>query len=336
MAKLIAYRENGERVFLALLNNGAVTQTASGHIAGTRNTDEEISNAVRELMNKEGMKAAEGVTVLPDNACIMKEIDVTGMSAANLAMNLPYDFGEFVPAGQEVNFVFDYQVLPVIKAEKPPKQKHKLFEKGKKEKEVRQPDRYRVLATAVSRGTIARQTEIAKDAGFTLTRLAPESVALGDLVAVSPYRDRDCCIISMGLDSTVIRIYRRFENIASHEINVGLRPVKMILGDHNFSFFDGNPAQRNAVFDTEECAETIKELVSQIAYVLDYFAERGFYHADTEVFLAEEGAIIAPLARDLSAQLGKECRNVSALMRGKVKDEDAAMLAAAVGASVVR
>jgi len=349
MAKMIAFRENGERVFLALMNNGTVLQTASGHIAGTKNTDEEISNALRELMGKEGIKAAEGAAALPDNACIMKEIDVTGMSAANLAMNLPYDFGEYVPVGQEINFVFDYQALPVIKAEKPKKpkrekqEKRKLFERKKmpfdgqkKKAEERKPDRYRILATAVSRASIAKQTEIAKDAGIPLVRLAPESVALGDLVETSPYRDKECCIISMGPDSTVIRIYRRFENIASHEINLGLRPVKGILADHNFTFFDGNAAQKSAIFDLPECMDVIRELVSQIAYVLDYFAERDFYHTNTEVFLAEEGATVTTISRELSSQLGRECRNVSALMKGKVRDEDAAMLAAAVGAGIFR
>lgn len=342
MAKLLAFRENGERVFLALMNNGVITQTATGIIAGTKNTDEEISNALRELMGKEGIRVSEGAAALPDNTCIMKEIDVTNMSASNLSMNLPYEFGEFIPVGQEINFVFDYQVLPAVRIKKEKKKtKEKvrfkdLFRKHEKTEEEKQAERRRILGTAVSRGLIAQKSEIAKDAGFSLARLAPESVALGDLVETSPYRDRDCCIISMGLDSTVIRIYRRYENIASHEINLGLRPVRDILADHNFSFFEGNAAQRSAVFDSPECLSITKELVAEIAYVLNYFSERGFYGKETEVFLAEEGALIAPLARDLSAQLGRECRTAAALMKGKVKEEDAAMLAAAVGAAIFR
>ena len=250
---------------------------------------------------------------LPDVECVFKQKEAGSVSERELEMSLPYEFSDYIAAGSEGNYLYDYQVLPAKKGEAA-----------------------RLLCVAAQRKAIALCADIATDAKLSLTRLAPETVALGDLIESGNLHGKLVCIIDVGAEAVLVRIYRGVECLASHEIMGGILPIKEALQTLNLSFFDGTAEERAAVFNQSVCRQTVESLNTNILSALAYFLERRILIPYTPIFLMGEGALVPALRESLSRGVGAECVNISALIPGQIDEEHAAVLAPAIGAAMLR
>lgn len=313
MAKILAVAHDADRVYLAMVKNGAVETARSVPIVSAKNNSEGIAAAIRNLTAKNEFRESTAAMALPDVECVFRQLSPGNVSERELEMNLPYEFGDYISAGSEENYIFDYQVLPAAKGEPA-----------------------RLLCVAAQRKAIAACADIAEDAKLNLVRLAPETVALGDLVEAGSLRGKLCCLISVGADSALVRIYRGVECLASHEVMGGVLPVREALQLHNLTFFDGSREERAAVYNQSICRRAVESVCAGILNAMAYFLERRILVPYTPVFLMGEGALIPGLRENLSRGVGADCVNVSALIPGRIDDELAAMLAPAVGAALLR
>ena len=313
MSRLLAVRYDSERVYGALIKNGAVTSASSIPIVSAKNSSESISNTIRALTAKAGFHDRETAMCLPDNDCLTRLLEIGAITEAELNMNLPYEFGEFIPSGAEGDYIFDYQTM--------------AGEKGAANQ---------ILAVAVSRRTVNFYRDLADDSDLELVRLVPETLALGDLVEAGAMRGKLCCIITVDADSTMLRIFRGSRNMASHEITGGIAMVKEAMMNHNVSFFNGSKENRAAVLNLDYCRENVESVCTNIVSALAYFLERRLLRPYTPIFLAGEGALIPSLGETLSRSVGDKCENIAKLIPGQIDNETAAMLAPAIGAAMIR
>ena len=313
MAKILAVAYDADRVYLAALKNGAVEAVRSAPIVSTKNNSEGIADAIRSLTAKSEFGESSAAMALADVECVFKQRAAEGVSERELEMNLPYEFGDFIAAGSEANYIYDYQALPAEKGEA-----------------------VRLLCVAAQRKAVALCKDVAEDAKLNLVRLAPETVALGDLVEASSMRGKLCILVDVGAESVLVRIYRGVECLASHEIMGGVLPVKEALQMHNLGFFDGTDEERAAVYSQSICRQTAENIAADVVSALAYFLERRILVPYTPLFLLGEGALIPGLRESLSRGVGTECVNVSALISGRIDDAHAAVLAPAIGAAMLR
>ena len=313
MSKLLAVCYDNERVYGAMLKNGAVM--ASGHvpIISAKNSSESISNTIRSLTAKADFHDREVAMCLPDNDCFSKELELGGVTETELNMNLPYEFSEFIPSGSEGDYIFDYQVLPTPKDA---------------------PGR--ILAVAASRRVVNYYRELAEDANLELVRLVPETSALGDLVEGSSCAGKMCCIISVGADSTMVYIFEGSKNLATHEITGGIAMIREGLQSHGVSLFDGSKQVRDSVLAMDYCVENIEGVCTSILSALGFFLEKRLFRPYTPIYLAGEGSLIPSLREKLSKGVGIECENIAKLIPGTIDNETAAVLAPAIGAAMMR
>ena len=313
MAKILAITNDSERVYVALLNNGAADGARSAPIVSSRNTSEGIAAAIRNIKAKTGSNESDAAMALPDVDCILKTMDLGERTDRDLEMNLPYEFGEFIPTGSESNYAYDYQVLPHAKGEE-----------------------IRLLCAAVQRKAIYQCTDVAQDAKLNLVRLAPETVALGDLIVKNGMDGKPCCIIDIGADTVLIRIYRGIECLASHEIMGGVAVIREALQSRNLGFFEGTREERRVVFDQQLCRDAAAGVAANIISALAYFLEQRILRPYTPIYLMGEGSLIPNLCENLSHGIGTECMNIAKLIPGRIEDEYAAVLAPAIGAAMLR
>jgi len=313
MARILAITNDSERVYAAMVKNGAVEMARTTPIVSTKNNSEGIAAAIRNMTSKTDFSEHNAAMTLPDEESILKPMEAGDLTEQDLQMNLPYEFGEYIATGSEQNYMYDYQVLP--------------GEKG-------QPRR--LLAVAVQRKAVYHCTDIAEDAKLTLVRLAPETVALGDLVEASWLSGKLCCIIDVGPDSALLRIFKGCECLASHEVMGGIAMIKEALHNRNLSFFEGTREERRSVLDQPHCREAAANVSANIISALAYFLEQRILKPYTPIYLMGEGSLIPALVDNLSRGVGVECQNIAKLIPGKIEDEYAALLAPAIGAALLR
>ena len=311
MGKYLAVSYDSERVYIALVKNGVVSGAASGPIVSAKNTGEAVSVAVRDTAQKHNLKNPESAMAIRDTECLTKRLDGKQLTEGDLMMNLPFEFGDFIRSGLEADYIFDYQVVYADKKER------------------------RLLAVAVPRTTVNDAIEIASDAEMELSRLVPETCALGDLVEYFSHGLK-CAIVVINSEDTMIRLYSGPECIASHEINYGVSLIKEALQARSLSFFEGSAAAKGEVFDSELARDVADSLSMNILSALDYFHEQGVFDATMPVYLAGEGALVPQIMRRLREESGATCENIAKLMKGSIEENLAPMLASAIGAAIDR
>ena len=311
MGKYLAVTYDRERVYTALVRNGAVAGAATGLIMSAKNSGEAISTAVRETAAKHGLKTPESAMTLPDRDCLTKRLDGTQLTEADLLMNLPYEFGDYIRTGMEADYKFDYQVVYADKHER------------------------RILAVAVLRSAISEAVEIATDAATELSRLVPETCALGDLIETHT-RGLKCAVITVGGEETMIRLYAGAECYASHEINFGVSMIREELQNRNLSFFEGAAPLRNEVLEGTVAREESESLAMNVLSALDYFREEGLFFPEMPIYFAGEGALVPRILRQIAEGTGAKCETVAKLIKGTIDENLAVMLAPAIGAAIER
>ena len=310
MGKYLAVNYDSERVYIAAVKNGVVSGAATGLIVSAKNTGEAVSTAVKETMLKYGLKGAEAALVIPDTECFTKRIDGSQLAESDLLMNLPFEFGDYIRSGLEGDYIFDYQVLHAAKKER------------------------KLLAVAVLRSIVSDTIEIASDAGLELSRLVPETCALGDLIEHHT-PGLKCAVISINSEDTMLRLYSGPECVASHEINYGVSLIKGALQDRSISLFE-NSVAKSEVFDSELARNVSESLSESILSALEYFYEQGIFDSSMPIFLAGEGALVQPLVKQLRDKSRLSCENIIRLMQGSIEENLAPVLASAVGAAIDR
>lgn len=313
MARILAITNDSERVYAAMLRNDAVEITRSAPIVTAKNNSEGIAAAIRNMTSKSDFNESAAAMALPDYECILKQREAGDISERDLEMNLPYEFNEFIATGSEQNYAYDYQVLP-----------------------TRRGNPRRLLLAAVQRKSIYLCTDIAADAKLNLVRLAPETVALGDLVAAGGLSGKLCCIIDIGIDSVLLRIYRGVECLASHEVMGGVAVIREALQARNLGFFEGTREERETVMNQPHCREAAEGISANIISALAYFLEQRILRPYTPIYLMGVGSLVPALSKSLSRGVGADCPNISKLIKGKIENEYAALLAPAIGAALLR
>ena len=268
-----------------------------------------FSSFLRREMKARKIRGRECALVLPARQVICRFVTLPKMNEEQLALNLPYEFNEFVQNDPE-RFFFDYAMC-----EKAPGD---------------DPEQMYMMAAAASKDRITQYIRIFSGAGLKLKTLLPPEMALMRLAQHhSAEKGAEYCFVNLGQDTVNITIIKNDRVRAMRQIEIGCAAIDAAIADklnvdpylagtYKFNNFQG-------VLDTPEAEEVYQRIAIEILRVVNFY--RFNFHQDSDLqglYLLGGGAAIGQLTGVISEMLEMPALPLGGLIPAQGLDAEAA------------
>ncbi len=282
-----------------------------------------FSDFLRREMKARKIKGRECALVFPARQAICRFLAMPRMTKEQLALNLPYEFSEFVENDPD-KFVYDYAMCAPDESD--------------------DEEQMYMMAAAASKDRITQYIRIFSGAGLKLKTLLPVEMSLMRLVA--GYRGRDpenrpheYCFVNLGRNAMVITIIKNDRIRAARQIEMGCNIIDdaiadmmgvdpFLAGTYKYNNFQG-------VLDTPQCAEAYQRLAVEIQRVLNFYR---FNYRDSElsgIYLLGGGAAIRQLTDVVEEMTEMPALPLNELMNAPGLDQASAVQGAlAIGMAI--
>ncbi len=246
----------------------------------------QLPNAFSEFLKKERRRLkipkGECALVLPPQQVICRTVTLPRMSTAQLMLNLPYEFSDFIQDDID-KFLCDYAMCEPEEGE--------------------DPEQMTMMAAAAPKERITSYTRMFADAGLKLRVLLPQEMALVSLVR--QYRERhsdapsEYCFVDIGQESVKITVVRKDRIQARRNIDLGCANIDHAISElmNVDAFLAGTYKLSNYqnVLDSQECQDVCGNIAVEILKVLNFY-QYNYRESHLEgIYLTGGGASVGPL-----------------------------------------
>ena len=325
---------------LALVSGGRVKKSAVVPMPqnllreGRPTSPESLGEVLKDGLKKAGISCKSGALALPNETVYMRNVTMPRMSADKLAVNLPYEFRDYI-TDELKDYVFDYAM---ITTEEELRRAPQAPEEGAPEPEPElEGGSMDLLAVAAPLSLIEEYREVFRKAGVKLEKAAPTvSCYQGLIRRLSPEeRSQEFCILDLGYQSIRMYMYRGDTHIVTRVLEVGLSAVDNVIAEmesvdvhlaHTYLLANHNDCQ-----SAEVCLNTYNNIAVELMRALNFYR---FSNPDSQlnqIFLCGGGAVIRPLQESIAQTLDMRIRPAADLVPGGSQLPDCNTLAQAVG-----
>lgn len=315
------------RLKLALCDGGiirrVVSETLPDHLVreGRVVSYEAMADFIRETMKKCRLYGKECAVVLPTGAAYLRRVSLPAMSVEQLAVNLPYEFRDYLTMGKD-HYFYDYAVNEL-----------RRDESGA----LREMD---LLAAAVSKELIGAYREMFRRAGLRMKVAAPVECAYANLLrtygAAHPETaGAERCILDLGHAATRVHIFTgaRFEATRVIEYGGGMvdSAIAESLGVDEHVARTYKEADHGGAQVLDGPKSIYANIAVEIMKAINFY---GFSNRESDLkdaYLTGGGGEIAALRETVSKSLELNIHQIAELMPAGTEGEERAPFAAAVG-----
>lgn len=286
---------------------------------------EAMADFIKEVSKKNQVLAKDCAVILPAGQSYLRRLTMPAMSVEQLAVNLPYEFRDYLTMGKDQYF-YDYAVNELR----------------------RDPDGTPVeldlTVAAVPKRTIAEYRDMFRRAGFKLRSAAPPECAYMGLLqahaAAHPKQaDMERCILDVGHTATRVYIYTgsRFE--ATRVIEYGSGAVDEAIADamgvdeHVARTY--KEANHEGAQELEGPRSIYASIAVEIMKAVNFY---GFNNRESnlqDAYYCGGGARIPALLQAVSGAVALNLHSITELLPPAAQGtEDLSVFAAAVGIAV--
>lgn len=283
---------------------------------------EAMSNFLKDMRRQYRLPGGPAALVLPPQAVIAHVVSLPLMSAQELALNLPFEFRDFV--GQEGGkYHYDYAVMHTVPGE------------------ANAPGKLELFAAAVKKSLIDEYYAMLHRAGLTLKIAVPAEMAWLNLVRLASREPKELCIVDIGHTSTHVYIYANGRFIMGKGIEIGGQMLDEVIASE--AKVDSHVARTykesnmNNVLALEGCSSVYNSLAVEIMKAVN------FYGYDTpnsnlqDIYYCGGTSLVEPLRLSILKNMGLTLHHISRLVPGADEtDDDVLFCGLAAGAAVQR
>lgn len=221
-----------------------------------------LVSIVADVRKREKIRHRDVVMVLGDSSAFFRHVTLPVMSDAELKINLPYEFRDYIDEDPET-YVYDYAVdeVPV--------------------NEAGEPERLELFASAASRKLVEERVQIMRKAGFRLKALIPAQMAYMRLAKqyeeTHPDQGEESQVfIDIGNMAVAVHLLRGSRYKASKMIDFGCRDLDTTIADikgvdrHVASTY--KQSNFEGVLDLPECEAVYDRLCFEINKVINFYS----------------------------------------------------------------
>ncbi len=222
-----------------LIREGRVTSPAA------------MTDFIKSLMKENGIRGGNCSLVLPPHLVIAHHVTMPVMSEAELKLNLPFEFRDFV--GKDgAKYSYDYSVMSV---------KDNVME---------------LYAAAVPKDVVEEYYAILKKAGLTLKQAMPAEMAWQNLVETAQNLPKQLCIVDIGHHITRVNIFSNGNFIMGKDIEyAGSLLDETLAATQQIDAYAARirkEADMNKVLSSDELVNAYQTIATEVMKILSFYA----------------------------------------------------------------
>lgn len=325
-SKMIGVEIGNDTVKLVVTNGGQVKASAVKRlpenmvVGGKISSPKAMSNFIKEMRKEYKIPGGKAALVLPYHAVVTTSPTVPAMTDAELALNLPFEFRDYV--GQDGSkYHYDYAVMESVPGANG------------------QPGKLELFAAAVRKDFIDNTYAMLKDAGLTMKVAIPQEMAWLNLVRLAKNEPKELCIVDIGRASTHIYIFSAGRYLMGREIEVGGQNMDEAIAAE--AKVDVHVARSNKeanlddVLSSEACMEGYNNLAVEIMRAVDFYSSYDDRASNLDdIYFCGGVSNVEPLRTAIKKATGMTLHHISRLVPGGIENAQTLMCALAAGAAL--
>lgn len=243
--------------------------------------------------------AKDAAFVIPESSGITRTLSLPMMTEKELALNLPYEFRDFITDGKD-KYTYDYAVLSTSNDESGT------------------PTSMNLLAVAARKDTIQDYVEMFRRAGLRLKIVLPSVAALQNLMWKNQKAKANCCIIDFSQKETQLYFFKNGAFDVSRVIDVGISNIvrvvaqeksvdERIANEYVQSNFEGS-------LDTDQVRSVYDRIAVEVGRAVNFY---GFNNPDTTievVYYCGGGSFVGNLLTIVEDHIDIDMQDVATIM----------------------
>ena len=255
-AKIIGVEFGSDTIKLAVCSGGKVLDMIVERMPDGLVSEGRVTVPATMIQFIKGICAAHNIRrgacalVLNSKNIISRMVQMPVMGEAELKLNLPFEFRDFV--GKDGSkYEYDYSVVQV---------KDKIMD---------------LYAAAVRKDVLEEYGDILRKAGLTLKAAMPEEMAWLNLIRATENEPKKLCIVDVGAEHTRVNIFADNKYVMGKDIDIGGKDIdKVIASSENVEpLVARTHKEENAdkVLTLPGCVEIYSQLSVEIMRIINFY-----------------------------------------------------------------
>lgn len=272
-------------------------------------------NFMKDMRKEFGIPSGHCSLVLPSQVVISHNVVMPVMDEAELQLNLPFEFKDFV--GKEAaKYYYDYSVVSVAN--------------GTME----------LYAAAVRMEIVDEYYDILRKAGLTMKVAIPPEMAWMNLVNRATKEPKKLCIVDIGYGYTRVNIFANGNFVMGKDIEMGGIMLDQTIASaqevDTYVARTRKEANMNEVLATDPCVEFYQSLAIEVMKAVNFYSysDTDSTVALSDIYYCGGSSVIEPLRNAILKATGLTLHHIHRLVPGKLVSDQVLSCALAAGAAV--
>lgn len=262
-----------------------------------------MGDYLKEVMKSAGIRGGKAAVALPQDSCFIRRTTMPLMTEAQLKINLPYEFHDYISDDPEKYF-YDYAVI------------------SRTDKDMD------LMTVAASRELVSKYKEMFRRAGMKLTVLAPEVMAFQNIFNDYGKRHgiqqgtKDFVVLDLGDGKIDIHFFTKGEYEITRSMEPGCRAIYEEAAKATGE--DSHAIQRDAeskLITAEskgiesEISDICSSIAVQIMRVLNFYSFNNPHNTLDTLYCCGGGTNIPLLMKNIAENAGLPLKNMSEIVQ---------------------
>ena len=323
-SKMIGVEFGSNTLKMAVCDRGIVKKMAFERMPddlvreGRVSSPAAMTEFLKTMMKNQGIRGGNCALVLPSSMVISHHVSMPAMSEAELKLNLPFEFRDFV--GKEgVKYDYDYSVMSI---------KDNVME---------------LYAAAVRKDTVEELYSIFKKAGLTLKIATPAEMAWLNLIRQNENLPKKLCIVDVGHNTTRVNIFANGNFVMGKDIDLAGSLIDQTISDTQqidvHAARTRKESNMNGILTSELVNEAYQSLAIEVMKTVNFFRYSDLTEGGPleHLYYCGGSAVVEPLRTCLLKATNMTMHHVQRLVKMDGASADQALycaLAAGAGCQI--
>ena len=277
-----------------------------------------LSEFLKGVLKENKFSTNKVALVVPDNLTYTRRMSLPLMTVAQLKVNLPYEFHDFISDDKDA-YIYDYAVI------------------GIEQDEEGNDTGMDVLGVAVSKELMDNYRQLFKTVRMKLMMAAPQCLAFSALVKhLNPeLAEKDYAILDLGFSASRINIFSEGVFDTNRAIELGCaalaRRVADLLGCDEHIAALHMVQNTNNVMDSEAIRDLCGDIAVDVMRAMNYYNYEKRDNTLENIYVCGGGALIPQLIEELSENVPLQIVPLSDLATDDVEPDALINGPAAIG-----
>lgn len=273
---------------------------------------EAAGDFIRELMKSNGISCRFAAVAIPENQTYIRRMELPLMTISQLKVNLPFEFHDYITEDLD-QYIYDYAVIR------------------------RDEKKMELLAVAARKDLIQKYTVMCKRAGLTLQIMAPEVMALRNILQDYERRhniergSQDYVILDAGDRTIDLHFFPKGEYEITRSMEPGCHALSKAyadaigLNENTVKNMDMSAleTEKDSIQDDQQIQGLYSDMAVQIMRVLNFYSFNNPNNNIDKLYYCGGGSRISDLMREIAANVELPQISVADLIEAKPEfDED--------------